>query len=231
MALHEACPSPPRRYTCPMSSGLVVTDLSRRFGSRWAVARASLELPRGEVLMLTGANGSGKTTLLRCLATAIRAHHGGATWDGVDLWQHRAVLRQKLAYLSHATRLYDDLSAHDNLAVWTRLGGLNKDLNAVLEQVQLPTDRRDPVRTFSAGMRRRLSLARLLLLDAELVLMDEPFSAFDPSGQQLVREVIAATQERGGSAIVTTHVPELAAAVCTRRAHLDAGQVVAKGAL
>jgi len=199
-----------------MAEGLVIDDLARRFGGRWAVARVSLTVPRGTVMMLTGANGSGKTTLLRCLATALRPHHGRALFDGQDLWQRRASMRPRIAFLSHQLRLYDDLSARDNLGVWADLGGLRPDISALLTQVGLETHRPDPVRTFSA---------RMLLRQPDLVLMDEPFSAFDPPGQQLIRDVVRQAKQRGATVVITTHVPEIAQAVCDTRVHLDAGQI------
>ena len=212
-----------------LDSSLVIDDLSRRFGNRWAVARVSLEVSAGSSLMLTGHNGSGKTTLLRVCATALKADHGSVRLGGEDLWENRSALRQHVGFLSHSTRLWEDLSAQDNLRSWARLSGQSTDVDALLERVSLDPARTSPARTFSAGMRRRLSLARVLLKKPRLLLLDEPFSAFDPQGQALVRSVINELRSQGTTVVVTTHVPTLALDVCTHAAHLRDGLLVWTG--
>ena len=177
--------------------------------------------------MITGANGSGKTTLLRCVATALRPHHGQVLLDGRDLWRDRRELRPRIALLSHATRLYEDLDARGNLALWARLAGLPLDAPTLLAAVGLPADRREPVRTFSAGMRRRLALARVLLKRPDLLLLDEPFTALDPAGRALLIERVMALRAEGTTVLVATHVPQVAAALCERRLHMDDGRIVA----
>ncbi len=207
--------------------GLQVLDLARRFGPRWAVARVNLHVPRGGACMVTGANGSGKTTLLRCVATALRPHHGEIRFEGRDLWRERMALRPQVALLSHATRLYEDLDARGNLIVWARLGGLRADPAALLERVGLASDRREPVRTFSAGMRRRLALARVLLKRPALLLLDEPFTALDPDGRALLIERVRELRAGGTTVLVATHVPDVAAAICDQRVHMEDGRFVA----
>ena len=217
------------RFINQTHTGLVVDDLARRFGKRWAVARVSFSVPPATVMMLTGANGSGKTTLLRCLATALRPHHGEVRFNGVDTWTERSTARTDIGFLSHQSRLYTDLSAYDNLTVWARLGGRTANIPALLERVGLVVGRRDPVRTFSAGMKRRLSLARTLLGAPKLLLLDEPFSAFDPEGQDLVRSVVVDARNNGAIVVITTHVPHLAAEVCDIATHLNDGRVQWEG--
>ena len=209
---------------------LEVQRLSRRFGRRWALARVSLELSAGGGLLLTGHNGSGKTTLLRVLATVLRPHEGTIRLDGVDLWKGRRALRERIAFLSHETRLYDDLSATDNLRVWASLGGHAVEPAALLARVALPTDRREPVRTFSAGMRRRLALAVALLKQPDILLLDEPFSALDPEGRALVADLLGEIRAGGTAIVLATHLPQEAEALCDHAVHLDAGRVVWRGA-
>lgn len=208
---------------------LVVEDLARRFGRRWALARVSFEVPAGAALMVTGPNGSGKTTLLRCLATALKPHHGSITLDGDDLWAGRRGWRSSIGYLAHAARQYDDLSAMDNLRVWARLGDLDVDLPALLARVSLPADRHDAVRTFSAGMRRRLALAIALLKQPAFMLLDEPFSAIDPAGRKLMATILAELRDRGTTLVMTSHLPAEAARFCTSAIHLDDGRLVWSG--
>ncbi len=211
------------------SEGLVARGVSRRFGARWALAGVDVDVPRGGGLMIVGANGCGKTTLLRCLATALPIHVGQVSYGGVDLWTHRRALRSQIALLTHATRLYTDLDAHDNLRVWARLAGVEVDVRTALERVGLPVDRKDPIRTFSAGMKRRLALARSLLGEPELVLFDEPFAALDPAGRDLVMERVLELRRGGATFVMATHMPSTAAAVCEQAIVLDSGRVKWRG--
>ncbi|MEM6929691.1 MAG: ATP-binding cassette domain-containing protein, partial [Myxococcota bacterium] len=123
---------------------LSVDDVSRRYGRRWALARVTLEIPAGGAWMLLGPNGSGKSTLIKCLSTRLKCHHGTIRLDGRDLWENRAELRRRIAVLSHASALYDDLSARENLDVWSRLGGPQPDADGLLRRVGLDPERPDP---------------------------------------------------------------------------------------
>lgn len=208
---------------------LHLDELSRRFGRRWAVARVSVDIPAGSGFAITGGNGSGKTTLLRCLSTALHPHYGHATLGGLDMWQQRDLVRPQVALLSHATRLYDDLSGAENLDVWARLGGFEVDVAAAMARVGLDWSRPEPVRAYSAGMRRRLALARALLKNPKLVLLDEPFASLDPEGREMVRSVIRDLRDVGTTVIVATHLPASAQQVCDRAIRLEAGQIVWRG--
>lgn len=208
---------------------LAVRQLARRFGPRWVLVDVGFEVPRAGALMITGANGSGKTTLLRCLASALRVHHGEIRVGGVELWSARAELRHRVALVSHHTRLYDDLSAADNLRVWARLGGLPCDPAAVLGRVGLPVDRDDPVRTYSAGMRRRVALATALLKRPDVMLLDEPFAALDPDGRALVANLIREIRAGGAALVIATHLPAVTGPLCDQALHLEAGRIVWRG--
>jgi len=208
---------------------LVVDGLARRFGRRWALARVSLEMRPGEAVLVTGPNGSGKTTLLRCLATALRPHVGTIRFNEQDLWANRFRLRSRIGFLAHASRLYNDLSARENLKVWARLGGIHNDIDEVLGWVDLPTDRHEAVRTYSAGMRRRLSMAIALLERPALMLVDEPFATVDPDGRELMGKVLTQMREAGTTMVMASHMPKAAGKFCTTAIHLDAGQIVWRG--
>lgn len=211
------------------ASGLHIDQLSRRFGPRWVLVRVTVQVPPGGGLLLLGPNGSGKTTLLRCLATALKPHLGTATFDGQDLWAQRRELRSDIALLSHDNRLYDDLSARQNLTAWARMGAYDIDADALLERVGLQDTGLRPVRAFSAGMRRRLALARALIKRPRLVLFDEPFSALDPQGRALVHEVLAELQQGGATLVLSTHHAQLGATHCEQAVRLDGGQIVWRG--
>ena len=206
-----------------MSSPVIAAqDLCRRFGRRWAYARVDLEVQPGERLLLIGANGSGKTTLLRTLATLLTPSRGELRLFGLDPRTHRLDVRHRLGFFSHQIGLYEDLSARDNLAVFARLGGRPASagaLVAALAGVGLE-DRPDPIRRYSAGMRRRVALAALLLKQPELALLDEPFSALDPSGMAQVADIV---KTLSGTVVITSHQVERAAALCDRAVLLAGG--------
>lgn len=208
---------------------LVVTELARRFGPRWALAGVSFSLDAGDALMLTGPNGSGKSTLLRCLGTALKPQRGQITFGGRDLWEHRHLARQALGWLGHQAHLWDDLDGRDNLRAWARLAGLTADVDAALRRVGLDPRRTEPVRAFSAGMRRRLSLARLVIKRPSLLLLDEPFTALDPDGRALLVDVIRELRAHGASLVLATHLPSSAVALAERGIHLVEGRVVWAG--
>ncbi|MCA9568733.1 MAG: heme ABC exporter ATP-binding protein CcmA [Myxococcales bacterium] len=203
-------------------------NVARRFGRRWAVAGVSFAVKAGEGVALTGHNGSGKSTLLRCLATALKVHHGRILVDGQPLWDNRHTLRPRICMLSHAGALYDDLSGEENLRVWARLGGHTGDLPALLDRVGL-AGRKEPVRTYSAGMRRRLALARLILHQPGVVLLDEPYTALDAKGRALVTEVATALRAEGATVFMATHLMDYARHVCDRRIELLDGEMVSDG--
>ncbi len=206
-----------------------IEDVSRRYGRRWALIHVDLEIRPGEAWMLLGHNGSGKSTLIGCLCTALRVHEGRILVDGRDLWEHRGELRPRIAVFGHKPQLYDDLSAAENLAVWAGLGGLEADIPGLLRRVGLDPDRRDPVRTFSAGMRRRAALARMLLKRPELVLLDEPFTALDPAGRELMVGVVRSLRDAGATVVMATHLPQAARSVAEHAVILDQGRVAYSG--
>lgn len=199
-------------------ANVVQTDkLARRFGRRWAYAHVDLRVEDGQRVLIAGANGSGKTTLLRTLATALMPSQGELTLFGMGPDQ-RWELRKRIGMLSHATGLYEDLSAGDNLVVYGRIiaRAVPKGL---LAQVGLD-GRTEPVRTYSAGMRKRLAMAVLLLQDPDLVLLDEPYGQLDPAGMDQMTRLIAQVR---GTVIISSHQLERAGELCDHALLLDAG--------
>lgn len=210
---------------------IVLDDVSRRYGRRWALAHVGWEVGAGDAWMLLGHNGSGKSTLLRCLGTALRVHQGQIRFGGIDLWANRGVLRERIAVVGHHSCLYEDLSAAENLTVWASLGTRpGQDVRPHLERVGLDPSRRDPVRNFSAGMRRRVALARLLLKTPELLLLDEPFTALDPAGRELLIDVIRQVRaETHCTLVLATHLPHVAKAIADKAVILENGRIIFRG--
>jgi heme exporter protein A len=203
-------------------------DVSRRYGRRWALARVSHRLKAGGSLLLTGHNGSGKSTLLRVLATALRPTLGRVRVCGQDAVEEQAAVRTRVALLSHTSFLYEDLSAEQNLLLLARLLGVEAPKSAVdemLERVGLSARRSHPVRQFSAGMRKRLAIGRLLLKRPALALLDEPFGELDPAGITAMEGHVRALTAAGTAVVLATHLVEQGQALCTERLHLVEGRV------
>ena len=185
-----------------------LAGVAHRLGHRWALRGLTLRVEPGEVVALIGANGSGKTTLLRILATALVPTRGSALVFGHDLRAEPEPARAVTAMLGHATGLYDDLTAVENLrfaqemcgAGWSTAG-----IEAALDTVGMRDHGRTMVRTLSSGMRRRIALARLILRRARLLLLDEPYNSFDEVGAALVDSLVRDTASLGGAAVVATH--------------------------
>lgn len=207
--------------------------LSKRYGARWALVRVGFRIAAGEVAMLAGRNGSGKSTLLRVLATALRPDTGTARVAGLDVVGHRDEVRRRVALLDHRSHVYDVLSALENLEVMARFIGDPKldgeRLMAVLEEVGLAQRAHDPVSEFSAGMRKRLALARVLLKAPEVALLDEPYGELDPPGFRLVDGVLDRLRRRGATVLMATHLVERGREHCDRALVLAGGGVAWDG--
>jgi heme exporter protein A len=218
--------------TPPPPPAVATHALARLFGRNAALAGVSLQVERGRLVALTGPNGAGKTTLLRILATSLRPSFGGAEVDGIDVADEPALVRPRVAYLSHATGLYDDLTARENLRFAATMFGRPDGTDAVaaaLAEVGLSLDADRRVRGFSAGMRRRLALGRLLLGSPSLVLLDEPHAALDADAMALVDTLVLAWRERGATVLVASHHADRIHDVADGWARLDGGLLVEVG--
>ncbi|HEU4863198.1 MAG TPA: heme ABC exporter ATP-binding protein CcmA [Candidatus Limnocylindria bacterium] len=223
-------------YVSPRSLGahdtrppaVVTTDLARLFAGSPALAGVSLQVTAGRTIALLGPNGAGKTTLMRILATAIRASYGSAAVDGIDLGRDADRVRERVAYLSHGTGLYDDLTARENLAfAATLLDTPDRDarVERALSDVGLLERSADRVRDFSAGMRKRLALGRILLGSASLVLLDEPLAALDEDGMGLIEALLGAWRDVGVTVLIASHATERLEPFLDGRVVLERGLV------
>lgn len=158
------------------------------------------------MLLVEGANGSGKTSLLRAIAGLLSLDEGEVHWRGRATLTHRQALCGEMSWLAHRLGLKYDLTLIENLRFEARLRGDGwQQLDAVLARLGLDGLQRLPVRSLSAGQQRRVALARLLLSDSHLWLMDEPFTNLDTAGHALVLEVIGKHLETGGLCVVASH--------------------------
>ena len=206
-----------------------LSGVARRFGRRWVLRGVDLSVGAGESVALMGNNGSGKTTLLRVIATLLRPTRGSARVLGFDVPADAARVRAQVGLLGHQAGLYEDLTAAENLRFSQQMAGLQHDASAidrVLAQVGLSPERDHRVRGFSAGMRRRLALGRLLLRPPRLLLLDEPYAAFDADGVALVNRFARQVTSDGGTTIIVTHDYARAQGAVDRVVRLEEGRVL-----
>jgi heme exporter protein A len=188
---------------------LEARDLGCIRGEQRLFSSISLRLEAGQGLQIHGPNGSGKTTLLRILCALTPGTEGGVYWCGRDILEHRGNFLQHLAYVGHHHGIKDDLSALENLRIARSLGRPRPGacLYNALEQVGLDGLGEEPARHFSAGQRRRLALARLLVTEAQLWILDEPFTALDQDAIRNTEQLLARHLEQGGMTVLTSHQP------------------------
>ncbi|MCW3012342.1 MAG: ccmA [Solirubrobacterales bacterium] len=196
------------RVTAPPATepALLLDGVTRRYGLRAALDDVSLTLARGQTLVVFGPNGAGKSTLLRVLATLLRPHAGTARVLGHPLPRDGWAIRGRIGLLSHEPLLYRDLSPRENLRFHARLHGVGEErVEEVLDLVKLGLRTDDPLHTFSRGMVQRTAVARAILHDPELLLLDEPRANLDPAAAALVEPLIGAAS--GRTRVVTSHDP------------------------
>ncbi len=210
-----------------VNAPVVTESLGRRFGPVVALADVSLWVAEGSCLLLAGPNGSGKTTLLRVLATALRPTEGRAWVCGYDVASEGGRVRQVCAYLGTSPGLYGALTGWENLCLAADLCGRPRSrVGDLLARVGLEAVAHRPVSTYSLGMRRRLGLARVLLQEARVVLLDEPFVGLDEQGRGLVEELVREVKGQGGAVVVASHDRDRGLRVCDAVAELQDGQLV-----
>lgn len=215
----------------PISRGVSVEfqKIEKRYGMRFALRGVSLTVGPGECVALLGANGSGKTTLLKVAAHLVRPSSGRVRMleGGNELVDGLAV-KKRIGMVAHGTLLYDELSAEENLVFFARLYGLEEPHRRAAEALKpagLATRARDMVRTFSRGMRQRLSIARALLAAPGLLLLDEPATGLDPAGQRWLGELLEGLRRTSCTILMSTHGKSEAHGVVTRAVRLDGGRV------
>ena len=203
--------------------------VTRLFGTVPALVRADVLVAPGEVLVLRGPNGAGKTTLLRIMATALSPTYGRGSVLGFDLLREREAIRRHTDLLSHRTRLYEDLSAAENLRFWCRLLGVDDaDISATLDRVGLLEVAGERVRGFSHGMRQRVAVARTLLRRPQILLLDEPYTGLDAEAHHAVDDLIRDASRDGRAVVVATH-HTMQQGLADRMLFLDGGRIVREG--
>ncbi len=210
------------------AAAIDVREVSKEFDRRTVLSDITFSIDTGDFLLILGPNGAGKTTLLRILATLLSPTTGDALIDGFSLKDNPTEIRRRIGFISHSHLLYRDLTTYENLKFYGNMYGV-KDLEAriddLLDRVELNHRRFDVVRGFSRGMFQRLSIARALLHDPDILLLDEPQTGLDPHAVDILEGLIG---ELAGKRtfIMVTHNLERSLELGTKAIILRNGQIV-----
>jgi heme ABC exporter ATP-binding subunit CcmA len=208
-------------------TGIRFENIEKRYGGLYALRRVSLEIAAGECVALAGRNGSGKTTLLRIAAGLARPSYGQVTFTGAVAGD--GARASQTGFVGHATMLYDELTAEENLVLFARLLAIPEPkarAESLLRDVGLYDRRASLVRTFSRGMRQRMAIARALLHEPSVLLLDEPATGLDPQGVGWLAETLRRLRDDGCTMLMSLHGESAISALATRAIRLDAGSLV-----
>jgi ABC-2 type transport system ATP-binding protein len=216
------------------SSAIEIQGLTKRFGDRTAVDNVDLTVPAGTAFGFLGHNGAGKTTLIRSLLGLTNADAGTMALLGHPVPAERAAALERVGAVVEDPLFYGHLSGRENLlvAAAVRSAAARERIPAVLARVGLTERAGDKVKGYSMGMRQRLGLARALLSDPELLILDEPTNGFDPGGMLEFRTMVRALVEQEGRTVfVSSHLLDEVQKMCDAAAIIDRGRVIAMGTI
>ncbi len=215
-----------------MSAGaLSVNNVTKVFGERKALDGVSFSVPEGAFLSIFGPNGAGKTTLLRILSTLSRPTRGSVHVLGIDSREEPDEVRNHIGLISHNSMLYPDLTAMENLMFVARMYGIvhpEERVRELLNAVELDHRRYDNVRTFSRGMTQRLSIARALINDPDVVFLDEPYAGLDPHAVEIFDNLLSSIRQ-DRTFVMVSHDLEKGFDMCSHALVLSRGRVVVCG--
>ncbi len=216
------------------SAVLELQDVSKFFGDLVALQGVRLRVEAGESVLVYGPNGAGKTTLLRVLAMAARPTEGRLLFDGREVCRGIEEAKSAIGFVSHATFLYGELTARENLRFYATLFGLSRReqrIDGVLDLFRVRDRAGVPVRELSRGLQQRVSLARAFLHDPRFLLLDEPFTGLDAATTELLEELLRRLPEQGKALIFSTHDFDQGTAIARRLVALEGGRVRYDGPL
>jgi ABC-2 type transport system ATP-binding protein len=210
-----------------MDTAIAIDDLVIRYGDFTAVDHLSLTVNRGEVFGLLGPNGAGKTTTFSCLTRQIPITSGRVALLGCDIERDFAAVKPRFGYVPDAENHFDEFTAGQNLLIYADLYGVPRArIDECLRLVELLREKDLPVRAYSKGMRKKLLLAREMLHEPELLLLDEPTANLDVHSTELIRHIIKDLTRRNVTVLITTHNMHEVEQVCDRVAIINHGRLV-----
>lgn len=213
-----------------------IRNLWVKYGDVHAVRGISFDIPRGEVFGFIGPNGAGKTSTIKVLATLLNPDGGNVRIDGIDVPDNPMAIRQRIGYMPDSFGVYEDLTAGEYLhffAAAYRIPRLQRErtIADVLALTDLTAKVDAAVDSLSRGMKQRLALARVLLHDPDVLLLDEPASGLDPRARIEVRELLKELKNMGKTVLISSHILHELSQLCTRIGIIEAGRMVTEGSL
>jgi ABC-2 type transport system ATP-binding protein len=211
--------------------------LRRTFGRVVAVDRVDIRIERGEVFGLLGPNGAGKTTTLRMLCGLVVPSAGSATICGVDVWRDPLRARAMLGYLDEDPIVYPHLTGREFMRLVADLYGMERgprreeQIDRLFSLMEMDDKADELISSYSHGTRQKIGLVSLLLHDPDVLFLDEPTNGLDPRAAHRVKELLLELGQRGKAVVLSTHILEVAQALCDRVAIIDRGRLVAVGTL
>jgi ABC-2 type transport system ATP-binding protein len=217
----------------PAELVIETSGLTKRFGARTAVAAVDLHVPAGVAFGLLGPNGAGKTTLIRTLLGLVRPSGGTMRLMGHDMPGERAQALARVGAVVEEPRFHDHLTGRENLRVVSALlsDEATARIPAVLDRVGLTARADERVAAYSLGMRQRLGIARCLLNDAQLLILDEPMNGLDPAGIQEFRGLMRGLIDEGRTVLVSSHLLDEIEKTCDMVAIIDRGRLIRQGSI
>ncbi len=211
-----------------------VNNLSKSFDEIQAVNNISFTIKKGEIFGLLGPNGAGKSTTINMLSTILQSDSGSILIDGIDIKADPKACKKLIGVVPQEISLYEELSAYDNLLFWGNLYGipskkLKENINSILGLIGLSNRKKDLIKTYSGGMKRRINIAVAILHQPKVLFMDEPTVGIDPQSRNHIFEVIETLNAQGMTIIYTTHYMEEVERLCKRIAIIDSGNIIAQG--
>ncbi len=205
-----------------------VKQVDKIFGARWALRNISFSVEPGQIVALVGPNGAGKTTLLRIIATLSRPSAGEIQIGRIPTAQHASAARGAIGFVGHQTFMYDNLTAEENLRLYARLydvTNVGERVRQVAARVGIQQRLKDVTRTLSRGLQQRLTLARMLLHDPAVLLLDEPYTGLDKIAADWLDEIMIEAKKQGRAVLFSTHDLERGLAVCDRALVVHGGRI------
>jgi len=211
-----------------------VQNLSKSFQNIQAVSDVSFTITKGEIFGLLGPNGAGKSTTLNMMSTILKSDAGSILIDGKSIKENSKESKHLIGVVPQEIALYEDLSAYQNLIFWGELYGIPFDklkerIDTTLALIGLLDRKKDLIKTYSGGMKRRINIAAALLHNPKVLFMDEPTVGIDPQSRNHIFEVIEALNKQGMTIVYTTHYMEEVERLCDRIAIMDSGKIIAQG--
>ncbi|MBQ8728637.1 MAG: ABC transporter ATP-binding protein [Oscillospiraceae bacterium] len=213
-----------------MENAISINGITKSFGEKKVLDDINLDVKKGEILGLLGPSGAGKTTLIKILTGQLSAENGKSVINGINSQKFSGDDYRNFGIMMDNFGVYDRLSCFENLKIFARIYGIKNDkINEALESVGLSDAKKTPAQNLSKGMKSRLRLARVFMINPDILFLDEPTSGLDPATADEIQKMIQKEKEKGKTIFLTTHTMTEAEKLCDNVALLSDGKIVEYG--